>query len=139
MFAWRILRMICGKTVSEHTPCLLLGDSDLVYVVDSFTPQWSTASSEEDEDGQLVESLLREVLEVQTEKLGPDHSETLSARNHLALVLRRRGKLAEAEGLLRKVVESSTESPVSSGRLGADVEQQESEPGPPAPFEWAGP
>ena len=30
-------------------------------------------------------------------------------------------------------------SPVSSGRLGADAEQQESEPGPPAPFEWAGP
>ena len=47
--------------------------------------KWSTASSEEDEDGQPVES------------------------------------------------------PVSSGRLGADAEQQESEPGPPAPFEWAGP
>ena len=31
------------------------------------------------------------------------------------------------------------ESPVSRGQFGADVEQQESAPGPPAPFERAGP
>lgn len=60
-------------------------------------------SARGDLDG--AEGILLEVADVQTQKLGPDHRDTLRTRMVLAEVLRRgRGRLAEAEAILRRVV-----------------------------------
>ena len=51
------------------------------------------------ERGQLKESerLFREIISLYTEKLGPEHTDTLTSRHGLVVVLRGQGRYAEAE------------------------------------------
>ncbi|CAG8586795.1 3132_t:CDS:2, partial [Acaulospora colombiana] len=61
--------------------------------------------------GQLeeAEKIQQQVLELQTEVLGPRHPGTIVAMNNLALTLRDRGQLEEAEKMKRQVLELQTE------------------------------
>jgi tetratricopeptide (TPR) repeat protein len=69
------------------------------------TVQYSIGSLLDDQ-GQYsnADDVLRSVIEVRTHTLGPEHPDTLSSRNQLAIVLIREGKAAEAENTFREVI-----------------------------------
>jgi tetratricopeptide (TPR) repeat protein len=78
--------------------------------------KWALAASLLSRQGKLAEAepLHRQALEARERTLGPDHTDTLTSVNNLAVLLKTQGKLAEAEPLSRRALEARERT------LGAD-------------------